>query len=598
MTGYLKTQIVLIVTLLLYSLPFALYPSPAFAQTPAPSSVFPSSNFQLQNPSSNFQLPTSISPTSPLYTDLLVHNIFHTFSCLAVGQSVIGQPCLTYQFQKNAQGMMQGIPVLSSANLSGGTLGAVTGLIAGLYQNPPVRTYESLASLGQTLGIVKEANAQGVVGSGAGVLQPIQTLWQVSRNIAYIIMIVIFVVIGMMIIFRQKINPQTVITAQAALPGLVIGLILITFSYFLAGLLTDTAYIGINLVGYFFSVAQPGSSPKLVGDIATTNVGSIFSKFVGMVSQGDIATALASVFDSLDVGVQAWIRLFAGIIGFQTGQQLGAPIGSLGGAIFCSSTGVGILASPLCAVVVGLVGGLAGGLAMAVPTAANPPGTFGLVLYFVAIAIMIFTMFKLLLRLVNSYLSIIFLTITAPFQFLAASLPGRQGIATSWILNVFANVMAFPAVFAVFYFVAYLWGSGTAPGKLFGITTNTGIAGAQTLPLFGGMDLSFIKILMAYGALVATPAIPDVINKAIGRVSQAGQLFGQEISGGTRGGQGYANQFSGRLGGTAGSIGKGLGGETQYQYVKGQGWVAYTGTPGLFGDKGLIKAIRTPKTTP
>ena len=52
-------------------------------------------------PSTYYPLPATVSPTSPAYTDLIVHNMFHTFSCLTVGGSIIGQPCLTYQIQKD-----------------------------------------------------------------------------------------------------------------------------------------------------------------------------------------------------------------------------------------------------------------------------------------------------------------------------------------------------------------------------------------------------------------------------------------------------------------------------------------------------------------
>src|SRR3990167_6572032 len=92
-----------------------LFATPAFAQgaTSSPSATLPTNNYQL---------PTYVSPTSPLYTDMLLHNMFHTFSCLASGKSVIGQPCLTYQVTKNAQGTIQSIPVLSSIDISGGLL--------------------------------------------------------------------------------------------------------------------------------------------------------------------------------------------------------------------------------------------------------------------------------------------------------------------------------------------------------------------------------------------------------------------------------------------------------------------------------------------
>src|SRR3989344_6926351 len=188
---------------------------------------------------------SSIPQQSPMYANLMVNNLLHAFSCLMAGASPIGQPCVDY---------LNGVPVISSVNTSGGLLGAVANLNTIVIANPPIRTGQYLATIGDSLGLVKEANAQ-VSGSGAGVLQPILKLWQVSRNIAYIAMIIIFLIIGLMVMFRQRINPQTVITAQAALPGLVIGLIMITFSYFLASLLTDTAYLATNLVGYYFQVA-------------------------------------------------------------------------------------------------------------------------------------------------------------------------------------------------------------------------------------------------------------------------------------------------------------------------------------------------------
>ncbi len=563
---------------------YILHTTPVFAQESTQTSD--------ATPSSFVSLPTSISPTSPAYTDLIVHNMFHTFSCLTVGGSIIGQPCLTYQIQKDAQGAIQSVPVLSQVNLGGGALGAATSLIGALYMNPPVRTIDYLASVGQGLGIVKEAHAQGVFGSGQAVLNPVLSLWQVSRNIAYLAMIIIFVIIGLMVMFRQRVNPQTVITAQAALPGLVIGLVLITFSYFFAALISDLSFIGINLVGYYFSAANPSSTPVLTQDIATQNVGSIFSKYVGMITSGDISAVINSFLHSLEGGVQFWVRFLAGIIGFQTGSSIGGPVGALGGVGICAAaTGVtgGVIAPivPFCGILGqftagALLGTVLGGIAFGAPGE-----TFGQVLYFVAIAILIYTMFKLLLRLINSFLSILFLTITAPFHFLAASLPGRQGIATAWILNMLCNILAFPAVFAVFYFVAYLFGPNTAPGNLFGITAQlTPTVSNQTLPLFGGLDLHFIRILLAFGALVATPAIPDIICRTIGRVGVAGQLIGQEIQGGTRAGQGYA----GRIGTGIGQL-RGLG--SQLEGLGPRSTISSSAAgPVILRQPGLLGAIR------
>lgn len=547
----LRIMVFIILSIILYSL---FLPQNAFAQTVS-------------------SLPTTVSPTSPLYTDLLVSNLFHTFSCLGIGQSVIGQPCLTYQLTKNAQGMIQGVPVLSQVDTSGGVLGTTTSLIGMLYTNPPVRTVDYLASVGKDLGIVKEANAQ-VVGSGAQVLNPILGLWTVSRNISYIIMIIIFVVIGLMVMFRTRINPQTVITAQAALPGLVIGLILITFSYFFAGLITDTAFIGTNLVGYYFQTAQKQPVQSLVEEASSKNVIDIISALLKGIKKDDIASGVGALFTTLgepNIGDTSnpatLIRSFASIVAYQIGSQIGPAIGASIAALGCGAgtiwTGPGaLLAIPACAGVGQSIGGIGGGLFLAQQVWSDPPGWVGYGLWVVAIVIIVYSMLKLLLRLINNFLTIIFLTITAPFQFMAAALPGRQGLATGWILDMLANVLAFPAVIAVLYFVAIILGQSAGPLTVSSLDHNTSntipptvyaqdkisVVDRNTFPLLGGLGLGFINVLLAFGALVAVPAVPDIIARTIGKASQAGQLIGQEISGSTKAGQGYLNQSQGALG--------------------------------------------------
>ncbi|MBU1000634.1 hypothetical protein KKE78_04545 [Patescibacteria group bacterium] len=518
-------------------------------------------------------LPPVISPTSPLYTDLLVNNMFHTFSCLAIGQSLINQPCLTYQTTRDTQGVIQNVPVLSQVNLSGGALGAVTSAIEALYINPPVKTTDYLASVGQGLGVVKEAYAVKGEPSGAAVLSPIMKLWQVSRNFSYIIMIIVFLIIGLMIMFRNKINPQTVITAQAALPGLVIGLILITFSYFLAGLISDVAFVGTNVVGYYFQAAQDTTTTTtLVQKTQDQNVLSIFSKFTGMMTSDDIATAIDSIFNSFTTEVQNQLRIFAGIIAFQFSSQLGGAL-PIYGSIF----------GPF----VGIVS------AITIQTAVSP--ILGFFFSFIAIAILIYTMLRLFLRLVTSYLNIIFLTLTAPFQFLVASLPGRQGIAAGWFLNMLSHVLAFPAIMAVFYFVNYLLGSNAVTDSPFTVNSQAVITESAIFPLLGGMKLSFLRVVVAFGALLATPAIPDIICKAIGQTSQAGQLIGQQISGGISGGRGYANQLTTASEKGMYAVGTGIAGETVWSIDKEGKASKHKTKPGireLWSKEGLLGRFR------
>lgn len=516
-------------------------PKTSYAQTPTASvSAIPAY-------SAAYNLPSVVSPTSPLYTDLLVHNLFHSFSCLAIGQSSVGQPCLTYQITKDTQGVVQSIPVLSQVNTSGGVLGTTTSLIGILYTNRPVRTVDYLASVGQDMGIIKQANAQ-VTGSGAAVLNPVLRLWQTSRNISYIILIIVFIIIGFMVMFRTKINPQTVITTQAAIPGLIVGLILITFSYFLAGLVSDMAFIGTNIVGYYFAAAQGPTAlaqpagTNLVQTMSDENVISIYSSLTDIIDSGKVQQFVDSIWPYLNGATKSTLTFLSVFLVGQTTMQTTDFLKAI------PAWGEALQA------IITIISGAG--------TAAFPSVPVGIAVTFIASLVLIYTMFKLLLRLLNSYLTIIFLTITAPFQFLVAALPGRQGTATEWILNMLGNILAFPAVIAVLYFAATLVGSSHFQSKDFPfIITESGqnydngmtpvayadesikIVDTATFPLFGGLNLDFLKILLAFAALTAAPAVPEIVIRAVGKASQAGQLIGQEIGSGTGTGQKYAGQF-------------------------------------------------------
>ena len=56
-------------------------------------------------------------------------------------------------------------------------------------------------------------------------------LWELVRNVSLALMSVILLYTGLMIIMRKKVNPQLVVSVQYAIPKIIIGLLLIIFSY-------------------------------------------------------------------------------------------------------------------------------------------------------------------------------------------------------------------------------------------------------------------------------------------------------------------------------------------------------------------------------
>lgn len=138
-----------------------------------------------------------------------------------------------------------------------GIVGAIptTGkAIADVYKNAPASGQTYVADLlhNMKIGPAQPAYAQ-VGGLGFAALEPILGAWKQFRNIAYMFFIIITLVIGFMIMMRQKVGGQAAVTAQQAIPNVVIALISVTFSYAVAGFMIDLMYVFMYLMAGLFS---------------------------------------------------------------------------------------------------------------------------------------------------------------------------------------------------------------------------------------------------------------------------------------------------------------------------------------------------------
>jgi hypothetical protein len=95
--------------------------------------------------------------------------------------------------------------------------------------------------------LVDEVSAQST-GFGYGKLLPISGYWQLTRNMAYTLFVLLIIITAFMIMFKVKISPQATISIQSAIPKIATSLILITFSLAIAGLLMDLMYVVIGLL--------------------------------------------------------------------------------------------------------------------------------------------------------------------------------------------------------------------------------------------------------------------------------------------------------------------------------------------------------------
>ncbi len=545
----MPARVLFVVSILYLVLSVTLLVKPIFAQTASSSSQLSHTPYMVT------PIQGDLSPQSPQYANLIFINLVHTLSCFTEGRSIVYQPCLGMALTEDKNKLLTSVPVEVPYDPSGGLLGTSGDIIAFAFATPPVRTSEYLADLQKNLGVIRPAYAQ-VTGSGAGVISPVKKIWELSRNVAYLGMTAIFIVIGFMLMFRRKLNPQTVISVQAALPGLVVSLILITFSYFIVALIVDTGFVSSHLVAGIFQAGGIVSDPNKI--LESEN--GIFSIFTHFITGDQFLQTAQETADTLSFLKQGIVGSIVSIISAYVGCKLGAMLGPSVSALLTAggvagapvSGGVtlagaaaglffGTIGKPLEQFVGCAVGGLAG-------VAGVQTGLIfwlaGLFLYVILIIALIIAMFRVLYAVISAYISIITLTIMGPMRLLVAAIPGSKSSPGNWIKELFANVMIFPALYAVFFVAAYILGNNNDIANNFGLNSaitpkNTDFANGA-VPFLNNLSTTFLRIVLGYGILLLTPNVPDFVKGYLG-VKDPG--YGKMVIGAVTGGFGLGKNF-------------------------------------------------------
>jgi hypothetical protein len=251
-----------------------------------------------------------------------------------------------------------------------------------MYAYKPAHVGTYLADLGQQAKIVPPAYAQGL---GFSALTPVLEIWKASRNFAYLGFTLMFIVTGILIMIRQKIDPQTVISLQQALPRLVITLLLITFSYAIAGFVIDIMYILINLSIQLFKTFGLYDNISVFQNEVMGN--SIFANMVKEIF------GRASASPAKAIG-----RILQDLLGDSTQTVLG--LGTLLG---------------------------------------NPIG------YVIIAFMLIYAGFKTFIILLMAYVKLIIGVIVGPIQIMFNALPGSDSFK-KWLMSLLSNVAPFVIV--------------------------------------------------------------------------------------------------------------------------------------------------------
>ncbi len=274
-------------------------------------------------------------------------------------------------------------------------------------------------------------------------LTPVQNLWVHSRDIAYSLVIFVVIITALAIMLRAKVSGNAVLSLQAALPNLVISLILITFSYAIAGLLVDFMYIAIALIAVVL-----GDSP-------------------------------IETFNYLVLGPK-WLGTHWGIFGVLISFMILYPFALL---LIMMSIVVKVAASATL--------GPAGPLVAALLT---------VILVFLAflLAIILFLAFlyiafKIIIMLFTATARLLILTIFSPFAALLGALPGTPYSFGKWISDFVQTLAVFP-VLGLMIMLAHLFLDATIQGAIASIFSSI----SNTIPVFN-IDLPGIPNTVKLG---------------------------------------------------------------------------------------------------
>jgi len=358
--------------------------------------------------------------------------------------------------------LLSGYPSTGSGPTTGGAIGGMSNFIAGIYQYKPASSIDYFADLGKNWGIIKPAYAQGF---GYDQLRPVQMLWQMTRNLSYLAFVLIFVAVGFMIMLRTRIDPRTVATVQAAIPGIVLSLILVTFSFALAGLIIDIARLGTFLIANILAGNLLNNPMDLINKIETQGDWNIFGLLLS------------------DKGI------------FSTSAQAGKTIVDV------------------------IIASIPNGLLKLLGAVLDKAGITDVIIGLFITLLLVMIVFRIFIMLLTALVTIIMLTILAPFQFLAAAIPGRGGVIFGWFKSMLAAALTFPVSFAMIALAAAFMASVGGGGELRPLINPIDEWTWFPAPLgkFAEDQTGAANLMNAFigiGILLFTPKVSDILKTA------------------------------------------------------------------------------------
>ncbi len=473
---------------LLISIIYLLFTSSAFAQTVQETIVGEPEYETVTNAPFSPNLSEDVPRDQRAYIQSVMIEVMAGLICQLSGVDPIRQDrrCLGADPATGKIGFVEG---------GGGAIGLMGGLIATTF-TPPASSVQYGKYLASNFGLSEKAYAQTTspcVGNSQGVgfcgITPLISAWVAMRNITYLLLVLIFAIIGVAIMLRVRIDPRTVMTIQNQIPKIIVAIVMITFSFAIAGLLIDIMYVSIYLVGQVILDIKPG---------AITNFGEV-------ATSGTTFDAINRLFDDG----------FAGLAVAGANTVRGLIENVLSADLDITWDLVAILRNPV---------GFVGGLIIQV---------FAILVILIAL---IYIAVRLFIVLLVAYISVLLDVVFAPFWLLIGLVPGSSMGVGAWFRDIISNLAAFPTALSMFLLAKVFFEIISDP--------SIGVSGALfTPPLVGGTgggdnSASIFAGLVALGFLFMTPNVIQITKAALkapkinyGPVLQPAAVGGRTIVG-------------------------------------------------------------------
>ncbi len=499
---------------------FNFFISSSFAQTP-----------------SQPQTSQGIKTAYPIKTDSDVPQDFHTYSQNVFIEILTSISCMLTGYDPlTVNGKCLGINTathkIGYVESQGGAIGIVGNMISMTF-DIPVSSTTYAKDLASNFGISKTSLAADKEsgngfseGYGFNGLMPVLNVWKIFRNLVYLFLVLLFIIIGLGIMFRLNVDARSVMSIQNQLPKIIVGIILVTFSYAIAGFIVDMMYVFMYLIYYIFTqqalgMDTGGLNPAyLQGQNPLGAIGSLRgASDIATGVAGPLGHIIASLFDN------SFGHLIATIVG-----------GIIGG-------GAGAIGGPFGIAIGGIVGRIVG---------ANKGNKHhaivgGLVAYIIITITIIWAMLRLWFLLLRSYIFFLIDVVLAPFWIGMGLIPKAGAGFNSWLRDAVANLAVFPATL----FILLL-------GKI--LVTQFGNNASKTSfvpPLVGNPgDVSSFGPIIGLGVILLLPNVVTMVRdtlkapgfkytQAIGASLGQGQKIAGLVGGKARGAVWKSNHRTG-----------------------------------------------------